>query len=515
MDENKIDNSYTAYENRIGLSSNNRLLKDSGDVVLNFPYKDGVLEGGQSTEEGMDEYYKYNAATNNYETEKAQRKEIFFNEVIAKDEIDRLEAPKAFTHIKKYTAKGEEKIKTFTRDANGTITDNLIIKGNNLLALHSLKTEFTGKIKLIYIDPPYNTGSDSFSYNDNFNHSTWLVFMKNRLEIAKELLCDDGSIIVQLDWNEIHYGRVLLDEIFGKQSFRNEIVWAYHGPGSPRMKQYNRKHDSLVWYSKSSLSWIFNGDDVRMESEVHVGGFNNEMSADVSDSYTSKGKIPEDWWETGRNKEEFVEEMSMLYDEYQKMQNKDWWKMAVAARIRVDGKKRTGYLTEKPYKLLERIIKAHSNEKDIVLDFYAGSGTTGFIASDLKRQFVLIEQLENTHSILKQRFKNDNYIYLELAKWNEEAKEKIAVCKSLKELETLLHDLAEKYFLHYNVRFKEFEEKIIKEENFKKLPLQKQKEMFCKMLDLNQMYVNASEMEDKKYGLSKEDIALTKNFYNL
>ena len=513
LDSNQIDNSYTAYENKIGLSTNNYLLKENTDVVLNFPYKDCVLEGGQSTEEGIDEFYEYNNEKEGYELKEFRRKEIFFNEVLAQNEIDRLFEPKAFTNIKKYTSKGEENIKSFTRDGNGTITDNLIIKGNNLLALHSLKEEFTGKVKLIYIDPPYNTGNDSFSYNDNFSHSTWLTFMKNRLEIAKDLLEENGSIIIQLDWNEIHYGRVLLDSIFGRANCRNEIVWAYHGPGSPKMKQYNRKHDSILWYSKSSNSWIFNGDDVRMESEVHVGGFDNAMSAAVSDSYTSKGKIPEDWWEVGREKDEFIEEMGMLYDEYQKIQNKDWWKIAVAARIRVDGKKRTGYLTEKPYKLIERLIKAHSNEGDIVLDFFAGSGTTGIMAHELKRQFILIEQLENTQNILNNRFKGNSYVYFELKKWNEEAKENISKCKSLKELEKLLHELSEKYFLNYNVKFKEFQEKIIHEENFKKLPFKKQQEMFAKMLDLNQLYVNASEMEDKKYGLSKEDIALTKNFY--
>ena len=260
LDENKIDNSYTAYENRIGLSSNNRLLKDSGDVVLNFPYKDSVLEGGQSTEEGMDEYYKYNATTNNYETEKAQRKEIFFNEVIAKDEIDRLEAPKAFTNIKKYTAKGEEKVKAFTRDANGTITDNLIIKGNNLLALHSLKTEFNGKIKLIYIDPPYNTGNDGFKYNDNFNHSTWLVFMKNRLEVAKELLKEDGVFFVQCDDNEQAYLKVLCDEVFGIENFLNVVCVKMKqtsgASGGGEDKRLKKNIEFVNIYSKNKFSEI-------------------------------------------------------------------------------------------------------------------------------------------------------------------------------------------------------------------------------------------------------------------
>ena len=229
LDENKIDNSYTQYENRIGLKFGSKLLKDTTDVVLNFPYKDCVLEGGQSTEEGFDEYYEFEEADEKkgieegYKLKQTKRKEIFFNEILAKDEIDRLFEPKAFTNIKKITAKGEEKVTNFARDENGTIKDNLIIKGNNLLALHSLKKEFAGRIKFIYIDPPYNTSSDSFVYNDKFNHSTWLTFMKNRLEVAKELLRDDGVIFISCDHNEQSYLKVLIDgdknKLFGRENY--------------------------------------------------------------------------------------------------------------------------------------------------------------------------------------------------------------------------------------------------------------------------------------------------------
>jgi adenine-specific DNA-methyltransferase len=169
-------------------------LRETSDVVLNFPYKDCILEGGQSTEEGSDVYFEFDVKEGDYVEKKVKRKEVFFNQILARDEIDRLLEPKAFTNIKHFTKDGEEKLNGFTRDENGTIKDNLIIKGNNLLALHSLKQEFRGKVKLIYIDPPYNTGNDSFAYNDNFNHSTWLTFMKNRLEVARELLREDGFI---------------------------------------------------------------------------------------------------------------------------------------------------------------------------------------------------------------------------------------------------------------------------------------------------------------------------------
>lgn len=177
LDSKVLDGSYTQYANRIGLASGGKFLTDSTDYVLDFPYKDCVLEGGQSTEEGNDVYFEYDEGANDYVEKSAKRKEIFYNNIIAKDEIDRLLEPKAFQKVVRYDANGEGTPTSFNRDAElnrqrglpeDTITDNLIIKGNNLLALHSLEKEFKGKVKLIYIDPPYNTGNDGFNYNDTF-----------------------------------------------------------------------------------------------------------------------------------------------------------------------------------------------------------------------------------------------------------------------------------------------------------------------------------------------------------
>ncbi len=480
--KNYFNNSYTKYKNKIGLTIGNKYLKQLDEVSLVWPFKDTVLEGGQSKEE-------------------QKKSEIFFNEVLAQDEINQLFEPKVLTNSYKNNLTGEI-----------SNSDNFIIKGNNLLTLYTLLPVFERKIKLIYIDPPYNTGGDSFGYNDNFTHSAWLTFMKNRLEIAKKLLTKDGSIFVQLDWNEVHYGKVLLDSIFGRDNFRNEIIWAYHGPGSPKMKQYNRKHDNILWYSNSATDWVFNGDDVRMSSEVHVGGFNNEMNADVSKDYTSKGKIPEDWWETGRDKNEFLQEMGILYDEYLKIKDKDWWKMAVAARIRVDGEKRTGYLTEKPYKLIERIIKAHSNSGDIVLDFFAGSGTTGIMASKLGRQFILIEQLENTHTIIKKRFNDVEYVYYELKKYNQTFIEQIGKAKNTKKLLFIWKQMKEKSFLDYNLDIKKQDEEI---EDFKNLPINEQKQHLFDVLDKNQIYVNLSSIDDKDFEVSETEKNFTNEFYSL
>jgi len=194
-----LPDSYTAFKNRIGLTADKRYIAQSKEVVLSWPYKDCILEGGQEESE-------------------EKRKEIFHNEILAPDEIDRLLDPKVFTNFKRIDARGEHKVSEIKPN------DNLIIKGNNLLVLHSLKKRFVGKVKLIYIDPPYNTGNDEFKYNDNFNHSTWLTFMKNRLEIAKELLRDDGVIFVQIDNREQGHLKVLMDEIFDRDNFLTMIT---------------------------------------------------------------------------------------------------------------------------------------------------------------------------------------------------------------------------------------------------------------------------------------------------
>lgn len=189
-----LPDSYTRYKNKIGLvDGNGQYISNSNDVELVFPYKDCVLVGGQTKED-------------------QKRNEIFFNETLAPDEVDRLLAPKVLVNAKRYTKDGVEQIAEFTD------SDNLIIKGNNLLALESLLTKFEGQVKCIYIDPPYNTGNDGFGYNDKFNHSSWLTFMKNRLILSKRLLKNDGAIFLHIDYHELGYINILMDEIFGTEN---------------------------------------------------------------------------------------------------------------------------------------------------------------------------------------------------------------------------------------------------------------------------------------------------------
>ncbi|NMC99093.1 MAG: site-specific DNA-methyltransferase [Bacteroidales bacterium] len=212
--KNYLNDSYTQFKNKVGLTIDGKYLKQRNEVALVWPFKDCILEGGQSREE-------------------EKREEIFFNEILAQDEITQLLEPKVLTNAKRIDKDGEHAFDGFKRDAElnkkrglpeDTITDNLIIKGNNLLALHTLKEEFAGQVKLIYIDPPYNTGNDSFGYNDSFNRSTWLTFMRNRLHTAKTLLSKDGIICVQCDDNENAYLKILMDEVFENRFLNNVAV---------------------------------------------------------------------------------------------------------------------------------------------------------------------------------------------------------------------------------------------------------------------------------------------------
>lgn len=284
---------------------------------------------------------------------------------------------------------------------------NMVIRGECLSACAWLKEKGI-KVDLVYIDPPFASGRDYAKkvylrrnpkkaealarvddridsedsrlfeekmYGDIWQKESYLNWMYENLMAIKSVMSDTASIYVHLDWHIGHYVKILMDEIFGEDKFINEIVWCYTGPGSPGMKQFSRKHDTIFWYSMSD-SHVFNGDEVRVPSDVHSGGFNGEMGKDDSNAYSDKGKIPEDWWE-----------------------------FAVASRFKADGIHRVDYSTEKPFKLLERIIKASSNEGMLVADFFGGSGVTATVANRLSRRFIHcdigINSIETTRDRLR------------------------------------------------------------------------------------------------------------------
>ena len=460
-----LPDSYTAFKNKIGLTADKEYLAKNKEVVLSWPYKDCVLEGGQ-------------------EKEDEKRKEIFHNKILAPDESDRLLDPKVFTNFKRIDAKGEHDIEEVKSD------DNLIIKGNNLLALHSLKKKYAGKVKLIYIDPPYNTGNDSFKYNDNFKRSTWLTFMKNRLKIAKDLLSDDGSIYIQIDSKESHYLKILLDEIFGRDNFRSQIIWDTSIPYVAGFK----------WHSNN---WIYSQSTIFYYAKNKEKVFFNKQTFDVKQPSGDISKKPrKDVWTDIKN----------------------------FAGIFGVNEIKLNFNTRKPEKLIKRILLSSSKPEDIVLDFQLGSGTTCAVAHKMGRQYIGIEQMDYANDISIKRLKEvikgeelgiskdqdvnweggGDFIYTELKELNEEFVQKIKKSKKPKKLLEIWEEMKENSFLSYRVDEKLFDENI---DGFKEMDLNEQKKLLLECLDYNNLYVNYSEIEDKQYDISKEEKDLNKKFY--
>ncbi len=272
---------------------------------------------------------------------------------------------------------------------------NIVMHGECLSTCAYLKDKGI-EIDLVYIDPPFASGADYAKkiyvrrnplvqkaineaeqqldnsdmqefeekmYGDIWDKEHYLNWMYENLMAIKSVMSDTASIYVHLDYHIGHYVKILMDEIFGEENFRNEIVWCYYGPGSPGMRNFNRKHDTIFWYSKSE-DYQFNDKDIRIPHDAKtLDNFKKGLdgSGFISENYDldQNGKIPEDWWE-----------------------------MAIAGRFPKDGVKRVDYATEKPWALLERIINASSNEGMLVADFFGGSGVAAAVAHKLGRKFV-------------------------------------------------------------------------------------------------------------------------------
>ena len=442
--KNYLNDSYTQYKNKVGLTIDGKYLKQRNEVALVWPFKDCILEGGQSREED-------------------KRDEIFFNEILAQDEITQLLDPKVLTAAKVYNKEGEQNFKKFNRDAEinkkrrlpeNTITDNLIIKGNNLLALHSLKKEFASKIKLIYIDPPYNTGNDGFKYNDNFNHSTWLTFMKNRLTIARELLKDDGVIFVQCDDNEQAYLKVLMDEVFGRENFVNTISVEMSSSGGQKAAHKDKKiptsADYIHLYKKSMIK-IYPLYDEIQEYDTHFSVFYDgkeltNIANKVKDinwkdknfrtfimknidkifqSRTVGNKLPKNSIKIDniRNIEIYKDEKGNLFKVDKKIVRLE--RLSVKFNNGIIGILRSNIWKnfhkimgninkqgniifkngQKPEELLEDILEMATQPNDLVLDFHLGSGTTVAVAHKMNRQYIGIEQMDYIETIAVERLK--------------------------------------------------------------------------------------------------------------
>lgn len=285
-----LPSSYTGFKNKIMLTDEKgNSLKNNNDVVLSFPCKDCLLEM-DSTKETDD------------------RQEIFFNEVLMKKEIDTLLAPKVMASAKRYDESGVQETTTLSDK------DNLIIKGNNLLAMHSLLPRYKGQIKLMYWDILYNTENDKVPYADSFKHSSWLVMMKNRLEVAKQLLREDGVICLQCDDNEQSYLTVLCDEVFGRNNRVNTLVVEMASTGglkrSHKDKHFLKTKEYILIYSLSEnifLNCQYNiADTLDGHFNIWFDGKNLTSVKKVIDEQFPHLNIDSKFWLTHKDIKKFI-----------------------------------------------------------------------------------------------------------------------------------------------------------------------------------------------------------------
>ena len=274
-----------------------------------------------------------------------------------------------------------------------TNSANTVYFGDNLAVLKSIPDS---SVQLIYIDPPFNTGREQhrskvttkrsdqgnrvgfkgqryetvkstiLSYDDQFEN--YWAFLEPRLEEAFRVLNESGTLYLHLDYREAHYAKVLLDALFGPECFLNEIIWAYDYGGKSKSR-WPSKHDTILVYVKNAANFYFDSEAVDREPYMAPGL--------VTPEKVEKGKLPTDvWWHT---------------------------------IVSPTGKEKTGYPTQKPIGILRRIIQASSKEGDTVLDFFAGSGTTGFVANELGRRFILVDQNPESIEVIKNRLPAGSY----------------------------------------------------------------------------------------------------------
>ncbi len=549
----ELENSFTRFKNKIGLYSQGGLIKSSDLVVLNFPFKDNVLLGNA----------KDNSTKSN---------ELFYHEILHKKEIDTLLGQKVLCHFEMH---GQGDLESALKDKN----TNYLIKGNNLIALYSLKKKFAKKVKCIYIDPPYNTGNDSFNYNDNFNHSSWLVFMKNRLEIAKEFLSENGVIFIQCDDNEQAYLKVLCDEIFGRENFVACFVWE---KTSNSLSRIRIKTEYILCYEKLKFRLIFNGDmaeegqDFPILNEVNVERilefppntiyfktfkgvikptkFNKMELIDdlriVNKTNSNMVRINAKFkWTQDKLDDEIKEgttfviksdEFSMRYirkgDREVKVSNVFNAECGVTTNIKATSEIKALFAnsntdlfsTPKPEALLKRIIEIATKENDLVLDFFAGSGTTLAVAHKMNRRYIGIEQMDYIENITKERLKKvidgeqggiskkldfkggGSFVYAELKEVNLEIKKQILNAKSANECLKIFNDLSERFLKRADCKNDE-----IHSEEFQNLDLNEQKEICYRLLDSNEDYLSLGDINEDAWGIDERTKKYNEIFYSL
>ncbi len=534
-----LEDSFTKYKKNIGLNIND-FKANFDDVVLEWPYKDCVLEGSQIKQDEV-------------------KNEIFWNTVIAKEEVSNLLSPKVLTNFQFY---GDSKKKNI-------INENQVVFGNNLITLHSLKHKFANKIQTIYCDPPYNKGKDTFGYNDRFNHSTWLTFLKNRLEVCKEFLNPNGTIWVNLDDTENHYAKVLMDEIFGRENFIANVVWEKKYSPQNDAKFFSDNHDHILVYAKDKNLAQFKGLERTEDANKRYKNPDNDKrgpwkSGDLSvKRYTKEYDYPittpsgrivnppkgrcwrvkekpfkqllkenKIWFgEDGNNVPSIKRFLSEVKDS---ITPKTIWSYQEVGHNQDANRELSKFYdmqeftTPKPEKLLKRILDISSNESDWVLDAFAGSGTTAAVALKMRRKFIICEQMNYGKKIIINRLKKvvegegggiskdtgwkggGGFCSYDLKKLNIEIIEKIKNITKTSSLKIIINDLQNHDYLSIH---KDLDSLLLSIRETNENDLKFAKKALIEILDKSQVYLSYSEIEDTKHQINKSDIELNKSFY--
>lgn len=557
-----LPDSYTKYKIKIGLGSENgSLLTESADVVLNWPYKDAILEGGQDKED-------------------QKRNEVFFNEVLALDQITRLLDNKVFTNWKRFDKDGEHDLDELKDD------DNLIIKGNNLVVLHSLKKKYAGKVKLIYIDPPYNTGNDSFGYNDRFNHASWLTFMRNRLTAAKHLLAQDSVLAIQIDDDEHAYLKVLADEVFGRDNFVKSIALRMSTASGVKTAHRNRtilkEKEHILIYKQGSLSvkpeyikadeWddefqfvlkdkeTSNPQVVKLKEFLKDNDIEFDPSSDVFKDFVIKnadiiwrrafirgswkekslaspnqvlvhvGEKGNSYYYGGRQMYFYREKFHEFYDENVKSFGPssllgDFWNDINTGRIFNEGgvELRNG---KKAEQIIARLLRMFTQDHDLVMDYHLGSGTTAAVAHKMGRKYIGIEQLyygENDPTVRLQNVINGeqsgisksvdwqgggSFVYCNIMNNANKFRERVEHAKTATDYIGLLKEATSSSFLSYRV-----DPKKLNEDEFRHLSDAEKRRLLLELIDNNTLFLNYEDINDPIFKVNDKDKEFNKKLY--
>ncbi|MCS8587555.1 site-specific DNA-methyltransferase [Leuconostoc citreum] len=554
--------SYTKFENKIGLTAGGKFIDETADVVLDFPFKDTVLKAGMTKEDQKD------------------ADEPFLHETIAKAEIDQLLEPKILVNATKYDQENLDGAPVDTFEDN-----NLIIKGNNLIALNSLKKRYTGCVKLIYLDVPYffkkTISEDAFKYNSNFHLSAWLTFLKNRLEIAKELLSEKGSIWINISEDGMHYLKVLADSVFTNDKFVGTIPRKTRNGKSDVPYNLSQDFDWILVYTAGFENDEIIGRQVKRQY-LETEDFPNRpwRKADITKQTTIQqrpnsnftminpktGKeYPvnpkrswavakdtfQEWYENGgigfpddydfmsgdrpfrrifKDEDDDKNKSSAVYSDF-------LLKLYSGKTVNKLGNDQIDNLFErndfdyaKPEELLSEIMKVTTTEHDMVLDFFMGSATTQAVAMKMKRRFIGIEQMDYIKTVSVERLKKviageqggiskdanwqggGSFVYAELMEKNQGYLKDVQQAETTKQLENVVNRMIEG---GADFDFRVDVEKVLQDPEYQAMALADKKQLIVKVIDKNQLYYAYSDMDDHNVQelMSDSDIAFNKSFY--